>query len=87
MAGTELDAHPNQQWGKDFLNPFEDDTGLPIDAMRDLATELGLDLESEYEIEIERLRDENAELRRKLAVANDALADSRLRARRGRRRR
>ena len=87
MAGTELDPHPNQRWAKDFLNPFEDDTGLPLDVMRDIAGEHGLDLEAEYEIEIERLRDEKAELRNKLAVANDLLAECRRHARRGRRRR
>lgn len=87
MAGTERDPRPNQGWAKDAIDLFEDDTELPLDVMRDMVREHGLDLECEYEIEIERLRDENAELRKKLAVANDALAEGRRRAIRGRRRR
>ena len=63
MAGTERDPRPNQGWAKDAIDLFEDDTELPLDVMRDMVREHGLDLECEYEIEIERLRDENAELR------------------------
>ena len=85
MAGTERDPHPNQGWAKDALDPFEDGTELPLDVIRDIAREHGVNLESEYEIE--HLRDEIAELRKKLAVANDALAECRLRAIRERRRR
>lgn len=87
MACTELDPHPYQRWAKDFLDPAGDDTGMPLDIMRDMAREHGLDLESEHEFEIERLRDQIAILRDKLALANDQLAECRRHERCRRRRR
>jgi len=77
MACTEVDPRPAQQWAKDFLDPVADDAGLPLDVMRDLAREYGLDYEAECEFEIERLRDLVAALREKLDAAND-LVEARL---------
>ena len=42
-----------------------------------MARECGLDLEAEYEFEIERLRSENAMLGEKLAVTNDLMVEAR----------